>query len=195
MVLEIQTEGTKVTGGVVCIDHCGRRDGDEELVAGSKFEQPSLVNRVQGVFGVWSPALGAHTFQELEEQNGMTKKIKVRRLHSGSFHIDLGKPVMLYLYGAWIGGFLVDALHQLVADAALVPVTRCWGRIPKIHLEVVKITGLGKINDRQLFLASSLKKEKKLSYIKAELFRSAGQENSWTENTVTFGDLYKRQLK
>lgn len=158
MLLEIQTEGAKVTGGVVCVDHRGRRDGDEELVAGSEFEQSSLVNGVQGVFGVRSPALGAHTFQELEEPNGNTKKIKVRRLHNGSYHTDLGKTVM-YLYGAWIGGFLVDALHQLVAGAALVPVTRCWGWIPKIHLEEVQTRGgLGQMNVCQFFLAFSLKK-------------------------------------
>lgn len=40
-----------------------------------------------------------------------------------------------YLNGARIGGFLVDALHQLMADAALVSVTGCWRRITKIHLE------------------------------------------------------------
>lgn len=41
---------------------------------------------------------------------------------------------MIYLYGAGVGGFLVDTLHQLVADAALVSVTGCWGRVTKIHL-------------------------------------------------------------
>lgn len=41
----------------------------------------------------------------------------------------------MYLYGAWVGGFLVDTLHQLVADAALVSITGCWRRVAKIHLE------------------------------------------------------------
>lgn len=42
---------------------------------------------------------------------------------------------MLYLYGAWVGRFLVDALHQLVADAALVPLICRWGWITEIHLD------------------------------------------------------------
>lgn len=43
--------------------------------------------------------------------------------------------IRLYLDGAWVGGFLVDTLHQLVTDASLVPITACWGRITKIYLE------------------------------------------------------------
>ena len=43
---------------------------------------------------------------------------------------------MFYLYGASVEGFLVDTLHQLVANAALVAITSCWGRITKIHLEM-----------------------------------------------------------
>lgn len=45
------------------------------------------------------------------------------------------KTEMLYLYGAWVGRFLVDALHQLVADAALVPLICRWGWITEIHLD------------------------------------------------------------
>lgn len=44
---------------------------------------------------------------------------------------------IFYLYRVWVGGFLVDALHQLVADATLVPITGSWRRISKIDLEVV----------------------------------------------------------
>lgn len=47
------------------------------------------------------------------------------------FHVRRG----IYLYGARVGGFLVDALHQLVADAALVSVTGCRGRVTEIHLQ------------------------------------------------------------
>lgn len=53
---------------------------------------------------------------------------------------------MFYLNGAWIGGFLVDTLHQLVTDTALVPITRCWGWIPKINLEVDEIRRLRQID-------------------------------------------------
>lgn len=45
------------------------------------------------------------------------------------------KSEMLYLYGAGVGCFLVDTLHQLMADAALVSITRCWRRVSEIHLE------------------------------------------------------------
>lgn len=69
--------------------------------------------------------------------------------------MDLGKEGMFYLYGAWIGGFLVDTLHQLVTDTPLVPITRCWGRIPKINLEVDEIRGLRQINIQYFFCAAS----------------------------------------
>lgn len=45
-VLEVQTEGTKVAGGVVGVHHRRRRDGDEELVAGPQLEKSTLVDGV-----------------------------------------------------------------------------------------------------------------------------------------------------
>lgn len=99
---EVQAEGTKVARGIVRVDHGRGGHGDEELVAGPQLEQSSLVNGVEGIFGVWSPALCSHSLQQL--------------------------------YGAWVGSFLVDALHQLVADAALVSIIGGRGRITKINL-------------------------------------------------------------
>ena len=40
----------------------------------------------------------------------------------------------LYLYGAGVGGLLVDALDQLVADTALVSIDGRRRRVPEIHL-------------------------------------------------------------
>lgn len=42
---------------------------------------------------------------------------------------------MRHLYGTGVGGFLVDALHQLMADTALVSVAGRWGRITEVDLD------------------------------------------------------------
>lgn len=45
---------------------------------------------------------------------------------------------MRHLYGTGVGGFLVDALHQLMADTALVSVAGRWGWITEIDLDAEK---------------------------------------------------------
>lgn len=42
---------------------------------------------------------------------------------------------MRHLYGTGVGGLLVDALHQLMADTALVSVAGRWGRITEVDLD------------------------------------------------------------
>lgn len=46
--------------------HGGGGDGHEHLVASAQLEQTSLVDRVQGIFGVRRPAFGAYTLQQLD---------------------------------------------------------------------------------------------------------------------------------
>lgn len=41
---------------------------------------------------------------------------------------------MTHLYGTRVGGLLVDALHQLMADTALISVAGRWGWITEIDL-------------------------------------------------------------
>lgn len=62
---EVQAKGAEVARGIVCVDHGWGRDGDEELVAGPQLKQSSLVDGVEGVLGVWGPALCSHPLQEL----------------------------------------------------------------------------------------------------------------------------------
>lgn len=104
LALKIQAEGTKVAGGVVRVDHRGGGDRDEQLVSRSQLEQSALIDRVQRVLCVWSPALGPDAFQQL--------------------------------YGAGVGCFLIDALHQLMAHAALVTFSGCRRRVSEVNLRV-----------------------------------------------------------
>lgn len=71
---EVQAEGAEVAGGIVCVDHGRGGDGDEELVAGPQLKQPSLVDGVEGVLGVWSPALCSHPLQELHGRENQGEK-------------------------------------------------------------------------------------------------------------------------
>lgn len=98
--LQIQSKSSEVARRVLAVDHCGRRDGHEDLIACSKLKQATLVHRVKGVFCVRSPAFGAHSLQQLD--------------------------------GPQVGGFLVDALDELVAYTALVAVT--GRRVAEVHL-------------------------------------------------------------
>lgn len=63
---QVQPESSEVAGGVLGVHHRGGGDGHEDLVAGAQLEQTSLVDGVQGVFSVRSPALGAYTLQQLD---------------------------------------------------------------------------------------------------------------------------------
>lgn len=67
---EVQAKGTKVAGGVVCVDHVRGRDGDKELVAGPQLEKSSLVDGMEGVLSIWGPALCSHPLQELCTSKG-----------------------------------------------------------------------------------------------------------------------------
>lgn len=126
---EVQAKGAEVAGGVVGVDHGRGRHGHEELVAGPQLKQASLVDGVEGVLGVRGPALGPHSLQELHTSPGNGGQEGWSRQLVGSW-CDFK-----YLYGAGVGGLLVDALNQLVANAALVPVARRRGRVAEIHLK------------------------------------------------------------
>lgn len=78
---EVQAEGAEVAGGIVGVDHVGGGDGDEELVAGPQLKQSSLVDGVQGVLGVRSPALGPNALQQLRSKT--QAKTKVRKTLDG----------------------------------------------------------------------------------------------------------------
>lgn len=131
---KVQTEGAKVARGIIGVNHVWRRNRDEQLVACPQFEQSSLVDGVEGVLGVWSPALGAHPLQELQSKDNHSHKyifnVVLWFLFSSKWNS------IIYLNGALVGGFLVDTLYQLVADAALVSVTGSRGRITEIHLDI-----------------------------------------------------------
>lgn len=116
---QVQPESPEVAGGVLSMHHGGGGDGHEYLVASAQLEQTSLVDGVQGVFGVRRPALGAYTLQQL---NGS----QVRRFLVDALNQLVAGALLLALAGGRVAE--VDLRIQVVAAIlrhAETPVGQC----------------------------------------------------------------------